>query len=95
MPMIWIIQKMIASVNNRDGRQIVVSIGGDNDDPIIINSAIAREIVQNANDEYTVFDKTTDLSETQENKQDVVFKLTQIKDNENPNKNTKCISTGN
>jgi hypothetical protein len=25
----------------------------------------------------------------------VVFKLTQIKDNENPNKNTKCISTGN
>ncbi|MHB9292975.1 hypothetical protein Holit_02092 [Hollandina sp. SP2] len=85
-------KKIVAPVSNRDGRQITVSIEGDNNAPIIIDSMIAKAIVQNANDEYAVLNTPVDLPETQENKEDVIFKLTQIKDDENPNKNTKGIA---
>jgi hypothetical protein len=84
-------KKIIAPVNNHDGRQITVSIAGDNNAPIIIDSVVAKTIIKNANDEYQIIDKPDPLPETVENKENVIFRLTQIKDDENPSKNTKGI----
>jgi hypothetical protein len=84
-------KKIIAPVNNHNGRQITVSIEGDNNAPIIIDSVIAKVISQNANEEYVVLDKKSVLLEIPENKDNVIFKLTQIKDDENPDKNTRGI----
>jgi hypothetical protein len=80
-------------VNNHDGRQITVSIEGDNNAPIIIDSVIAKVISDNAAAEYALLGKeeNVDLSETDVNKENVVFRLTQIKNDEDPTKNTKGI----
>jgi hypothetical protein len=84
-------KKIIAPVNNHDGRQITISIAGDNNAPIIIDSVIAKTIAQNADNEYAVLNKKIDMPEIEENRKNVIFKLTQIKDDENPDKNTKGI----
>jgi hypothetical protein len=84
-------KKIIAPVNNDDGRQITISIEGDNNAQIIIDSAVAKSIVQNADDEYLMLSKPIILSEIVENKENVIFRLTQIKDDEDSNKNTKGI----
>jgi hypothetical protein len=85
-------KKIIAPVNNHSGRQITVSIEGDNNAPILIDSIAASVIAKNANDELSSLVKPIEHpQEHPENKGNVIFKLTQIKDDENPNKNTKGI----
>jgi hypothetical protein len=87
-------KKIIAPVKNHDNRKISVFVAGGNYAPIIINSTISSKILQNANDEYAVLDKKMDLPEISESRENVIFKLTQIKDDENPNRNTKGIIQG-
>jgi hypothetical protein len=84
-------RKIITPVNHHNDRQITISIAGDNNAPIIINAATAQALERNANEEYDILNKRIEISEDQENKENVIFKLTQIKDDENPNKNTKGI----
>jgi hypothetical protein len=83
-------KKIIAPVNNHEGNQITFSIeGGKN--TFVIDSVLAKKITQNANDEIASFTKTDNPIESDDIKGNVIFKLTQIKDDENPNKNTKGI----
>jgi hypothetical protein len=85
-------KKIIAPINKHSGRQITVSIEGNNNAPILIDSAVAEMIEKNADDELSSLVKPIlHLPEYLENKENVIFKLTQIKDDENPNKNTKGI----
>jgi hypothetical protein len=82
-------KKIIAPVNNHTGTQI--TINGDNNGTMIINPTNAEAITKNVKEEYMALDRQDNSHEEAYNKEDVIFKLTQIKDDENPNKNTKGI----
>jgi hypothetical protein len=83
-------KKMIAPVNNKDGRQITFSIeGGKN--TFIIDSVLAKTITRNANEELSAIATPVELPGVDMDKKNVIFKLTQIKDDENPTKNTKGV----
>jgi hypothetical protein len=84
-------KKIIAPVNNHAGRQINISIEGDNNAPIIIDSVIAKTIAHNADEELEKLIEHTEIIENDENKENVILKFKQIKDDENNNKNTKGI----
>jgi hypothetical protein len=84
-------KKIVSPAHNHNGRQITVFVTGDNNASIIIDSVVAGIITKNANEEYPALDKPVALPETAKNKKNVIFRLTQIKDDENPNKNTKGI----
>jgi hypothetical protein len=83
-------KKIIAPVNNHDGSQVTFSFEGDNN-VFIIDSLKARKITQNANEEYSILDKPASLPDSPVDKENVVLRLTQIKNDENPDKNTKGI----
>jgi hypothetical protein len=84
-------KKIIAPVNNHDGRQINISIEGDNNAPIIIDSEIAKTILHNVDEELNNLNAQPEVTAGDENKENVILKLKQIKDDENNNKNTKGI----
>jgi hypothetical protein len=84
------VKKIIAPVNNHDGSQITFSVEGDNN-IFFIDSLAARKITQNANEECFALDKPMSLPDSSEDKENVVLRLTQIKNDENPDKNTKGI----
>jgi hypothetical protein len=84
-------KKIIAPVNNHSGRQINISIDGDNNAPIIIDNAIAKEMLSNADEELGKLIEPPKLLETDEIKKNVVLKLKQIRDSENNTKNNKGI----
>jgi hypothetical protein len=84
-------KKIITPINNHDGSQITFSVEGNNNHILVIDSLTARKITQNANEEYSVLDKPVSLSDSPEDKENVVLRLTQIKNDENPDKNTKGI----
>jgi hypothetical protein len=84
-------KKIIAPVNNHNGSQVTFSIEGDNNKVFVVDYLTARKITQNANEEYSVLDKPALLPDESEDKENVVLRLTQIKNDENPDKNTKGI----
>ncbi|MDR1388465.1 MAG: hypothetical protein LBJ31_00615, partial [Treponema sp.] len=67
------------------------SVEGDNN-IFFIDSLAARKITQNANEEYFALDAPVSFPDSMEDKENVVLRLTQIKNDENPDKNTKGIS---
>jgi hypothetical protein len=84
-------KKIIAPVNNHDGSQVTFSVEGNNNNVFVIDNPTARKITQNANEEYSVLDKPVSLPDFSKDKENVVLRLTQIKNDEKPDKNTKGI----
>jgi hypothetical protein len=84
-------KKIVAPVNNHDGSQVTISVEGNNNAVFVIDSLTARKITQNANEEYPVLDVPALFLDSPEDKENVVLRLTQIKNDENPAKNTKGI----
>jgi hypothetical protein len=84
-------KKIITPVNNHDGSQITISVEGNNNNVFVIDNLTARKITQSANEEYSVLDKPAYLPDSPEDKENVVLRLTQIKNDENPDRNTKGI----
>ena len=84
-------KKIIAPVNNHNGSQITLSVEGNNNSILVIDHLTARKITQNADEEYSVLDKPASLPDAPEDKENVLLRITQIKNDENTDKNTKGI----
>ncbi|GHV87864.1 hypothetical protein AGMMS50267_02240 [Spirochaetia bacterium] len=84
-------KKIIAPVNNHNGRQINISIEGNNYAPIVIDSGNARTIALNADEEIKKLSAPEKENESDENKEKVILKFIQIKNDESDNKNTKGV----
>jgi hypothetical protein len=84
------IKKIIAPINHK-GRQTNIFITGNNYAPIIIDSGNVKTISNNTDEELEKLIGHTEVNVDNENKENVVLKLKQIKDDENNNKNTQGI----